>query len=807
MEVARKAKKDLPGGDIAMDNRTEDLVRRYVAGDLDEEQCNFVEQLASQDHEVERAIDDGLKPVARAFRDAFPSVPNKAASIDASMRHQRRAARWIAPLSLAAVASALAIVFWPRSPEIILVSSSGSVVTQGRTLEPGDAIPVGELVFTIGQAEFQLDGTSISSDPTVGCIRFELDGSTYEIVDEAGSLSFLDSRGSGPYRVAYADRVATPLGTRFAVSAPSILWSGLSVFMDRVEVSKNGLRRVVPEGRADWLSPDREPVIEDDLAAIPVGGTMKVPTRSGLVDRKRLAPPAMPQELQSELTKIAADQNGSDASKFWRMSLELARFEEPESSSHFATAALSSGVRLSEATDAELWTLIRCHARKTGDGHLASLLIDELDRRTSNGDLVPYRALVAAWTGHGTTVGQARLAAAVALAKLKHPSDELLIAEGLIFGYQEFQAEKAHLEQAKTLLLRLVDDPSRMTRTRAVACQRMGEAVYFLGPKRESIPWTLRAIGLWPRARWKVHAGTRMTECNAAQLDVALTWIEQGLVEEPSYYSYERACVALYAGATRVSDYNVLRSLCNYVANTYRSVPDAQAHMAQWIGLDWEDVSTAEPMMNRAVDLWGSELLPFGYKNDWGSILVRAGREKEGRSFALEGKAEDDVSLSGFYRRIEDWPRALASIENTPIEEQNANYHLDHGLILKKLGRNREALAEVQLYLSANNEHIKSYGRPIDVGGFAHALVICAETTSVKSEALKYAKSVLDVLATQDEMSKTGMAARALLEARARFILGQADQAIKITQDYLTKPIIPEQRREAEELLARFQGR
>ena len=793
-----------------MDERTRDLIERYVAGTLDEGQAAFLEEFAGQEPEVERAIEEGLSPVARAFRSAFPylSGPNGGhETLRTAAR--RRAARW-ATFAAAAASGVFAYLFWPKAPEVVLVSTEGSVIVNGRELAPGDAVPFDASVVAIGSARFRLRTVEVASDALVGGFSVSRSSNGLEFRNEVGVLAFKDTGEHSPYRVAFGGSVARPLGTRFSVSAPSRQWLGISVFDQRVEVTQDGKRLVVSEGEAAWNLGSQGQVVKDDPAAIPVGGTMKVPTRAGLVDRVRLGPPALPVDLQAALGKIAADHRTPMAEKQWRMSLEMARAEEAQASAHLATAAVESGFVLADAREADLWTLVRCHAGARGDHLLASRLIDELDRRAGNsGVLEPYRALATAWDAPEDK-GQLRITAAQQLEKLGRSEDRFLVAEGLIFGFQEWQVDKSHLRHALNLLDGLLADPALTVRSRAFAFHRKGEAHFYLGEKRESVQWTMRAVELWPRPSWKVHVGTRMTECDLAPLDEALRWIEQGLIEEPSYYAYERAAVAMYAGATELSDFEVRGDLLAYIGRTFGSVPDALAHMAQSIGLESGDIALAEPLMSRAVDLWeGTEAasMPQSYRNDWGAILVRAGRTEDGWAFALADLPETDPGVTGFFVQVRDWPRALASLDNTPVEGQNADFHFSRAQILQQLGRRSESFAEVAAFFKAKEEFDANYLQSMDVGLLAHVLVIQAEVAPRRTLARRLAQQALDVLEVQNETSRTGKAGRSLIGARAHFILGRRDHAVQIVRAFLTGPIVLEQRREAERLLALFQAR
>jgi hypothetical protein len=774
-----------------MDRHTRELVDRYVAGELDDAQCVFVEQLAVGDREVAEALSSGLLPVERAFRRAFPYLPKREREFDyAAPEAQERRWPWTA-LAAAAAVVALAVLLWPREESLRLESASGAVIVGDRSLAPGDPVPVGESVVALGQAVLTFGDVRMTTDPVAGCFRIERGPAGLRIVSEVGDLAFRDGERAAQYDVSFAGLTARPLGTRFSVSAPSESWSAINVFEDRVEVSDNGKRQVVGEGRG--LLRGQPGTVQDDLAAIPVGGAMMVPTPGGLVERKRLEPSQPPEELQSRLRSAF---EAPIAEGFWRASIAMAEFEESVSSAHFAAAALDAGFQLGSARDEDVWALLRFHSRKAGDGRMALVLAGEVERR--GGDARRYRDLVAAWSQDGQEGGMARISAAEGFGDPADPQDALLVAEALVFGYQEFQQEKRHLARAIGLLERVAEDGSLGLRTRAVAYQRIGEAVYFRGPKRESIAWTKRAVELWPRPRWKVHVGTRMTECDAAPLEEALVWIGEGLVEEPSYYAYERACVALYAGATRNEEFEQLRQLCLFVARTYKSVPDAQAHMAQWLALIWKDLAVAEPFVDRAVEIWGDNL-PDGYRNDWGAVLVRSGRKQEGWDFATSGKQESDRSLIGFYDKVGDWDRALACLEAIPIEERDAHFPMARGTFLLKLGRKREGLADLRAYIALERRHFAEHGRWSERGALADALVTVAEATGDR----RLASEALAALSEQDDTSAGGKRGRSLTQARAQLVLGEPGRAADTVRRFLAGPHLPEQREQAVAILAR----
>jgi tetratricopeptide (TPR) repeat protein len=492
----------------------------------------------------------------------------------------------------------------------------------------------------------------------------------------------------------------------------------------------------------------------------------------------------------------------SEAVRYWLMAVQFARYEEPEPSGHLATAAMEMGLRPSQINDRDLWDMLYFHSQRYADHALAVRIADVLVSRGAAAESVaPYRDIALAWEPRdGTRV----LDAARRIDARRVRGDEMVTAEGLTFGYQFFQLDKSPLDRAMEILRVMTVNSPDAVQTRARYYHLLAETQFYLGEKRKSVESTRMAVRLWGRPRWKVHLGARMCESGAGTLDEALKLIEEGLVEEPSYYSYQRAMVAMHAGMRTKQDLATLTELVEYVGETHSSIPGAQIEVGHWLAVSYGAIDRARPFVERGIDLYGGvRNAPQGNMLGWAAALTNSGREEEGWAAALSvvGSA-GDAALRTYYLEVGEFDRAITFIKSVPKSARQSTYTVELGLALHDAGRDDEALAVLRQYVDEEEDHRVKYGRWNEQGSISQALVAIAEISGDRSAA----ERALAVLDEDLEMGATGQDLFGTFRARAEFVLGGRAAAIASIERYMAGPRNVGEVRYAQRVLARMRA-
>lgn len=788
-----------------MDKLTRDLIEKYLAGELDETAMAEFEHRALGEPELSAALDAAVAPTEAAFRTAFPLVEPPPTNARTTSRAPafRLSPRWVYAALTVCAATVATALFWPRVPTVRLVTSLGVVAAGGKELHPGDVVPHGERVVCADLACFTFDGVTVWTGSPVQVFRLGQEWGTLTVTCEAGESLFTDHAQRPKYVVIAGDKRVRPLGTRLAAGLDGRGEPVCSVFEKKVMETTPGGSVILQAGQSSIGSEHK--VVADDPSAVGPGADMLVPTPGGLEAARRKAEPLLPPGLGDDVrSEVVQSSASSSLAPVVRLAQDLNDHQVVDGAASLVSWSLARDPLLTPVSTAELWDLARGQSGARGDKDVALALLRLLRSRGENG---PYIAAFEMVVKESSSPGKTLIAAGRSLDGFGRSEDVLVVADALVFGYESYTYDQAVLREADSRLTALVRSESgaATSETKAVAYHRLGESAFYQGHKWKSLELTKRAVFLWPRATWKVHVGTRMAECGAAPLAECLKWVAEGLVAQPSWYTYERAITALQVGATTWAQRDAEKRLVEWTAERYASVAEAQARCAELVGTAFEDYGRADELMDRAVALYGGiGQVPPHFRATFATVLSRQGKASEARHMAGMDTLDAPWESWSYLDQTGDYRQALKVLRTKPAEERDRAFVLSEAELLAKTGSTPEALAGLRAYLAAEQAYWAHGGGSESLGSYLEAATELAELTPDKREAERTAKSVLTKVCGRHEMSEEGQAYWKTLEARSLAVLGRKTEAARLVEQYLTTPMSPQARRNGETLLRRL---
>lgn len=674
-------------------------IRDYAKGSLSNEEAAELEARALEDPEIAKAIEAELAPVGRAFRELFPppEIPESAIQsvqeICAGLSSRKPGTLRLGILTAVAVAAVAMWFLVPRPVVVTLDSTDGAVFANGVALSPGSSVPYGEEILCINPARFELGDINAPTGPGLTVFTVDRAGNRIVFRPRVGDFAFSGHSDRVRYLVVSSGVEARPLGTRFSVRANGGSTTAVSVYASRVEVTHQASARVISKGYA--LTGRRLQHIEDD----PITKLMDkvpVPTEGGLVLLPRLPLPPPEDALIAKVAEAARIQNSAE--RYARLALCLANFQEKASAASAVRLAMSADKNLSSLTDAELLSLARSQVGQGGDAEVAGRVIGVIESRpTAKRTFGPdyFDALRDLAQNFGSN-WQKAVDAARKLEGFHKWGDQLAIAETYLYAGISLGNDRQLLSDAERRLREvLISDRAVLDkRYRAVACHRLGEALYHSTQKQESLQWTLRATEAWPIPRWLVHAATRLAETNARSREECFRLLSEGLRRDPSSYTYERALTAVHAFVRDEHDRRVEYELSKWIADTFASVPMKQVEMAVYFAQTFEDFDEAERLFERGSALFGGvDKIPMRFRVEMGICRYRAGRKESAYRLAgIEDPATSAQAKYDFFRGVGQFKDALIYHEQIPMENRGSEYGYNRAELLARLNRKQEAL-------------------------------------------------------------------------------------------------------------------
>lgn len=722
-----------------MNDELRERIREYARGSLSAQEAAELESLALEDSEVEEAIEAELAPVGRAFREAFPppELPETAIqSVMTARAGSKPRTSGFLRFVLAGAAAAIALWFLiPRPIRVTLESTDGAVFANGAALSPGASLPFGEEIVCINPARFGLGGIAAPTGPGLTVFTVDKVGDRIVFRPKVGDFAFSGHSDRVRYQVVSSGVEARPLGTRFSVTANGGSETVVSVYASRVEVTNQSSARVIGEGHA--LEGGAVQHIKDDPVA-KLMDAVPVPSARGLLVLPRLPLPPPDEALLEKVAEATRIQN--PAERYARLAVALANFQERASAASAARLAMSADGNLASLTDAELLALARSQIAQSGDPEVAGRIISVIESRPSAKRSLGtdyFDRLRKLARSFGSDWEKA-VEAARELEGFQKNDDQLAIAETYVYGGIALANDRQILLDAERRLRKILisDRAVRDKRYRAIACHRLGEALYHATRKQESLQWTLRAVQDWPVPRWTVHAATRLAETNARSREECFRLLSNGLRRDPSAYTYERALTAVHMYVRDDRDREVEYKLGKWIAETFSNIPMKQLEMAAWFGITFRDYETMERLFERGVRLIGGiENVPEGIRvNVAACRYMRGDVQSAYELIGINGPATSASAKYTFYCGIGNYVEALRHHEQIPSESRSDSYGFDRARLLCRLGRKDEALSILQRFAERETVRLEKDGWSSETHDLVQSLLLVGEITSNPSE-------------------------------------------------------------------------
>lgn len=786
------------------------LVEAYLSGRLSDRECVDVERAAEEDAELAAYIESELSAPMETLRQSIqmPNLPDRALDRIRSIPRRRAALRWrwVGAVPLAAALGAFLLI--PRSPTLRLVSAVGQVWVNGKQLRIGDSMPEGAQIICVNPARFSFGETTIpaTSAMTVFSFANREGGPTFQVI--AGELVFSESHMLASYQVAAGDWVASPLGTRFSASSDGGKQSNLSVYQAAVRLAHEGKTQVLTAGQA---AVDGSPgsFIEDD----PIGKLEEdvlVPTVNGLRMMSRIPYASISPDGARAISSALADPNPKAVQA--RIAVVLTKDELRAAASRALRLALVADPTLTSLSSSELWMLVRSQATAIGDSDRgdpslakACLMLLVARGEATGGYSGAWNSLLDLRIKQSEGVGDLNapiIQSARNLLEFDDAADRLPIAEALQSAGQA-PIDRHALAQAESMLKTLIQEKQGSSERRrfALLCHHLGETIYFEGRKRESVGWTKLAAENWPRPHWLVHAGGRIAETNSAPYSECLKWVQNGLRQDPSWPSFERALVAMDMYVLTPPQRAEELKFMTWIADRFSSVLGAQEELAEWAANTFDNLPLTEKLLQRCIALRGdvskinsSTLITLG------AFYHRHGDDVRSRQMAapiLEGSASE--ALMSYYRMIDEPARALAVMNR--LEEKYEYVLLDQAQLENAIGKRDLARTHVTTFLGGQETFFARHGHHKDPLLVVEGLLLAADLAETDSQRKVYANGALSILELPSETSLVAQKNAQIFRAHALILLGKKQEALALLQELQGMALVPDKVKQMKELL------
>lgn len=789
------------------------LVGAYVAGELDDAQCERVEALALADPEIAALLDAGLDPVSMAFHELYPVVEPEPAvmrKLRESTPGQSRWPAWDAIRGRRPWIYAGAVGLGILLVSTLLIRSARLALPLARNAGPSEPTvaaivthdSLGTHVFLpAGSAPYVNGKYAVSAQ--FGVAEFDL---------KAGPSGPLLHLLSGALRVASSLLItvdAGPVEVKCRGGRLGVEFAGwgsdVGVFAYRKDAywTRGAANGTVPEGR--WIEGNRKGFIEDDQlqtsepppvlvcpsVLMPQGGApgpQDVNVESDLTpDHVRL--------LNRCLQQISQDPDR--ATPYEEIALMYAKARLRRHAGYVLGRALALDPELDGYRDLRDIEYLMRAVGQPGDRpdldmpELTDALAKVLAQR--NPAKKPYYEAFDAMISADARLDAANpkkepadavINAAREVLSFGEPLDQLPAGEALYRGSRYYSEVERHFDAADDAAgtIRAYTDLSGLSkRELAEGHERLGEAVYWNFTKQmESLRLTEKAVSEWPKPHWLVHLAARQVEGGVANYR-SFVMLRTGLSAAPSPESYVR--VLSFFGLTSRSKEELEREyeLAAWVGRAYAEVADAVEAAARDLYAARRAQSLAE--FHRLAELTGSFRVPdLMAAADW-TVSHNAGRSPDEMAIAQRygffAHGQYCENAQSFFALIGDFDQAIKALPaNHDMSDENRALH--EGMYADRLGRKAEAIGAYRQALQGFEGRLEA----VDPRDVAEARVGLAEMAGPGALAGRPWDENLDMTRNSQKYRPV----QPFYQARYLWALGEHPQALQMLRAFQSQP-------------------